>query len=78
MMKKIDKKKASILFILVQNTLFGEQGLSVDDLYCITNVGKSKIRASLKELEKEGVLYITKDGNRRLYDIDLNAMSNLI
>ena len=73
-----DKKKASILFILVQNTLFGEQGLSVDDLYCITNVGKSKIRASLKELEKEGVLYITKDGNRRLYDIDLNAMSNLI
>lgn len=73
-----DEKKASILFILVQNTLFGEQGLSVDDLYCITNVGKSKIRASLKELEKEGVLYITKDGNRRLYDIDLNAMSNLI
>ena len=73
-----DKKKASVLFILVQNTLFGEQGLSVDDLYCITNVGKSKIRASLKELEKEGVLYITKDGNRRLYDIDLNAMSNLI
>lgn len=73
-----DKKKASILFILVQNTLFGEQGLSVDDLYCITNVGKSKIRASLKELEKEGMLYITKDGNRRLYDIDLNAMSNLI
>lgn len=73
-----DEKKASILFILVQNTLFGEQGLSVDDLYCIINVGKSKIRASLKELEKEGVLYITKDGNRRLYDIDLNAMSNLI
>ena len=73
-----DKKKASILFILVQNTLFGEQGLSVDDLYCITNVGKSKIRASLKELEKEGMLYITKDGNRRLYDIDLNAMINLI
>lgn len=72
-----DEKKAKILFILVQNTLFGEQGLSVDDLYYITNVGKSKIRASLKELEKEGMLYITKDGNRRLYDMDLNAMSNL-
>ena len=80
-----DEKKASILFILVQNTLFGEEGLSADDLYYITNggkynvsnVGKSKIRASLKELEKEGILYITKDGNKRLYDIDLNAMSNL-
>lgn len=80
-----DEKKASILFILVQNTLFGEEGLSTDELYHITNggkynvsnVGKSKIRASLKELEEEGILYITKDGRKRLYDIDLNVMSNL-
>ena len=80
-----DEKKASILFILVQNTLFGEEGLSADELHCITNagkynvsnVGKSKIRTSLKELEEEGMLYITKDGKKKLYDVDLNAMSNL-
>lgn len=80
-----DEKKASVLFILVQNTLFGEEGLSADELYHITNagkynvskVGKSKIRTSLKELEEEGILYITKDGKRKLYDVDLNAMSNL-
>lgn len=80
---KGDEKKASILFILVQNTLFGEEGLSADELYYITNggkynvsnVGKSKIRASLKELEE--ILYITMDGKKKLYDVDLNAMSNL-
>lgn len=80
-----DDKKASILFILVQNTLFGEDGLSADDLYNITNagnynisnVGKSKIRASLKELEDMGILYITKDGRKRLYDVNLSAMSKL-
>ncbi|MCY6356348.1 Fic family protein [Clostridium sp. ZS2-4] len=80
-----DEKKASILFILVQNTLFGEDGLSIDELhdilnadkYKLSNVGKSKIRTSLKELEKEEILYITKDGRRNLYDVDLNAMSNL-
>ncbi|MGL4875869.1 MAG: Fic family protein [Clostridium sp.] len=82
---KGDEKKASILFILVQNTLFGEEGLSADELYTITNagkyevsnVGKSKIRTCLKELEEEGMLYITKDGKKKLYDVDLNAMSNL-
>lgn len=80
-----DEKKASILFILVQNTLFGEEGLSAEELYDITNagkynisnVGKSKIRTSLKELEEKGMLYISKDGRRMLYDVDLNAMSNL-
>lgn len=72
-----DEKKANILFVLVQNTLFGEYGLSTDELYNTTNVGKSKIRTSLKELEEEGILYITKDGKKKLYDVDLNAMSNL-
>lgn len=62
---------------MVQNTLFGEYGLSTDELYNTTNVGKSKIRTSLKELEEEGILYITKDGKKKLYDVDLNAMSNL-
>lgn len=82
---KGDEKKASVLFILVQNTLFGEDGLSADELYHITNggkykvsnIGKSKIRTSLKELEEEGLLYITKDGKKNLYDVNLYAMSNL-
>lgn len=72
-----DEKKASILFILVQNTLFGEEGLSIDELYEISNAGKSKIRTSLKELEKEEILHITKDGRKKLYDVNLNAISNL-
>ena len=74
---KEDEKKASVLFILVQNTLFGENGLSIDELYEISNAGKSKIRSSLKELEKEEILYITKDGRKKLYDVNLNAISDL-
>lgn len=72
-----DDKKESILFILVQNTLFGEEGLSADELYDISNVGKSKIRSSLKELEEQGILYTTKDGRRKLYDVNLDVMSNM-
>ena len=72
-----DKKKAVVLFILVQNTLFGENGLSVEELSEISKVGMSKIRSSLKELKEDGILHITKDGRKRLYDVDLNAISEL-
>lgn len=81
-----DEKKDSILFVLVQNTLFGEEGLSVDELhdiinarkYNVSNVGKSKLRAVLKELEEKDLIYITKDGRKNLYDINLNTMSNFV
>lgn len=74
-----DNKKEQILFILIQNSLFGEEGLSVENLYNIKNgsIGISKIRSSLNELEKDGVLYIQKSGNTKLYDIDLNVLSNI-
>lgn len=73
-----DEKKRSILYILVQNTLFGETGLSIDQLYDISDAGKSKIRNSIKELEEKGLLFVIKDGRRNLYNVDLNTMSELV
>jgi len=76
-MCKKDKKKESVIFILIQNTLFGEVGLSVEELHLISKIGRSKVISSLKELEEKELLYILKDGNRKLYDINLNAISKL-
>lgn len=72
-----DEKKADLLFILVQNSLFGEEGLSVEELHEISDIGISKIRNLLKELEAENFLYTTKDGRRKLYDINLNTLSEV-
>ncbi|MCB2307383.1 Fic family protein [Clostridium estertheticum] len=74
---KQDEKKSSILYILIQNTLFGEIGLSVEELSEISETGMSKVRSSLKELEEKEILYITKDGRKKLYDVNLDAMSKL-
>ena len=72
-----DNRKLKVLFVLIQNTLFGDEGLDIEDLSSICEVGKSKIRSSLKELEKNNILYITKDGRKNLYDVNLNYMSKL-
>ncbi|MPQ33895.1 hypothetical protein E4V42_21070 [Clostridium estertheticum] len=72
-----DLKKGRVLSILIQNTLFGESGLSVEELFEISETGMSKVRSSLKELEEKENLYITKDGRKKLYDVNLDAMSKL-
>lgn len=72
---KEDNKKYKLVFILIQNTLFGDSGISVDELHEISKIGESKIRMSLKELEESDLLYITKDGRKKLYDINLNNLS---
>lgn len=72
---KEDNKKNKLVFILIQNTLFGDSGISVDELHEISKIGESKIRMSLKELEECDLLYITKDGRKKLYDINLNNLS---
>ena len=59
-----DSRKFKVLFILIQNTLFGDEGLDIDDLSSICKIGKSKIRSSLKELEENNILYIKKNGKK--------------
>lgn len=63
--------------MLIQNTLFGDEGLDTNTLNAISQVGKSKIRNSLKELEEKGILYVTKEGRKKLYDVNLNYISEL-
>lgn len=70
-----DKLMFEVLFILVQNTLFGDEGLSIQELYEIADVGVSKIRKSIKELDEVGILNIKKSGRTKLYDINLDKMS---
>ncbi|MCT4594403.1 MAG: Fic family protein [Anaeromicrobium sp.] len=71
-----DEKIKSILFVLIQNTLFGDSGLSVSEICEISKVGNSKVRKALKDLKDKGVLLIEKDGRKYMYDINLDKITN--
>lgn len=62
-----------ILYILLQNTLFGEKGLSVYDIHDITHMSLPKIRTVLKESSE--YLVVTKDGKVNNYQIDLEKVN---
>lgn len=75
--KIIDKRELNILYILIQNTLFGEHSMSVNELFDITNLGLSKIRTSLKKLESLEFVNTMKSGKKLVYEANLEVLDNL-
>lgn len=74
--KFIDTKKQTVAFILVQNTLFGDTGISVEEIKESSNIGDTTIRRLLKELEGENLLRIKVYGKKKVYDIELGELDN--
>lgn len=67
-------KEAILLRGLIINTLFGEEGLSIEELIYISELGNSKVRSFISTLQKEDLIKIKKDGRKYLYDIDLSKL----
>lgn len=72
--QNIDTRELDILYILIQNTLFGEHSISVNELFDVTDLGLSKIRTSLKTLESLGFVNSMKDGKRLVYEANLENL----
>lgn len=70
-------KTNNLIYILIQNTLFGDKGLSIDELYQISDIGKNKIREYIKDLYKKDLLFIDKEGKKNIYDINLDKLSEM-
>lgn len=66
-----NEKMIEILFLLLQNSLFGEEGLTVDQCAEFVNISVSTVRNYIALLPKD-LLLVTKNGYRKLYDINLD------
>ncbi|MEG2246340.1 MAG: Fic family protein [Bacilli bacterium] len=72
-----DEKLGAIAFILVQNTLFGDSGLSTQDISYFTKYSYNTTRKRLNNLAELGILISIKEGNSILYTIDLELLEDL-
>ena len=72
-------KERDVLFILVQNALFGIRGLDFDSLLSVSKKKRSTLLKILKKLGSEmGLLRIEKEGKKFLYSVNLDALSEKI
>lgn len=71
-MEKKDKQKQNIIFVIFQETLFGEAGIDVSSLVEFTETSKYKVTQVLKEYDD--MLIKNKIGRKKYYSFDLDAV----
>lgn len=72
-----DEKLFNVTYILIQNTLFGDEGIGVEEIYQILSqtIGKNKIRNSISLLKEKEILLVNKDGRREIFDINTEKLA---
>ncbi|MGN1318182.1 MAG: Fic family protein [Lachnospirales bacterium] len=75
---KISRKdnEINIIFIIFQQTLFGELGISIEDLINSSNESSYKVRQTVKKLKEYNLLREEKFGKKILYSFDMDIVSN--
>ncbi len=74
---ELEDRTLSILYVLIQNSLFGENGLSVEEITEIVDVGISKVRSTLKSFEISRIVVKKQAGRKFIYDADLDMIEKL-
>lgn len=69
-----DNKMAIAVFILVQNSLFAENGIDIEKLSVFSNNGISKSRVIVKKLEQQNLILKYKSGKKYEYTMNLNKL----
>jgi len=67
----------NIIFILFQETLFGNDGISINDLANESNISEYKINQLILELGDLNIIRKVKLGEKYLYSFNLEAVQNL-
>lgn len=65
-----DDKIRDVLFILIQNTLFGEEGLTIENIARVLKVSIPTVRNYINNLDS-AMLVVSKIGHKNAYDINL-------
>lgn len=69
-----DIKLSQIMFILIQNALFGEGGIDIETLSFAGEISTSKTRSIIKYLESENLILKNKVGKKFEYKINLTNL----
>lgn len=71
-----NKAEGQVIFVLFQETLFGNAGIGTEDLISASDTSEYKVRQVLKKLKNMDLLNINKIGKKVLYSFNLDMVSN--
>lgn len=71
-----NKPLAKILYVLVQNSLFDDEGISIQDLAEIAALSPSTVRDRIKQIPQD-MLIIDQRGRMNIYSMNLDAAARI-
>lgn len=71
-----NKAEGQVIFVLFQETLFGNAGIGTEDLISASDTSEYKVRQVLKKLKNMNLLNMNKIGKKILYSFNLDIVSN--
>ncbi|WP_455537739.1 Fic family protein [Terrisporobacter sp.] len=69
-----NKNLYKVAYILVQNTLFSNDSLSVANIHYHIHLSETSIRKTIKQLDGLSILDINKVGNKNIYGLNLEKL----
>jgi len=73
---KENKHLGSIIYVLVQNSLFGDEGISIQEIAENANLSSSTVRACIKQIPVD-MLIISQNGRMNIYDVNLDIVAKI-
>ena len=62
---------------LLRNSLFADEGISIEDIAEISNLSSSTVRIWIKEIPTD-MLIIQQNGKMNIYSLDLDVIANTL
>lgn len=75
---KIQIKDKMLIFILVQNSLFADEGVNMDQLSIHIEQSIAWVRKKITDLENQNLIVKTRQGHNYLYQINLTSLEALV
>lgn len=73
-----NEKYIGLYFLLIQASLFSENGISTQELMEVLNLSRSTITNRIKDLSDYNLIIKKSFGNIRCYSIDIDKIDQII
>lgn len=69
-----NKPLGTVMYVLVQNSLFADEGISIQDIAENAKLSSSTVRACIKQMPDD-ILMVSQNSRMNIYDVNLDIMA---
>ena len=73
----LPEKEKELIFLLIQSSLFSDDGFTIDELVAVYDQAKISVRKKLSILKEKNLLNISRQGHALLYRANMQEVEKI-